>query len=98
MNACFAAEAAVTEASIGVTLGWDDEASRKACSQAMRLNSVIISGERGWQVVASYTEALLDFKASAWMGAARKRRGAVRVGLAHAERNGQCMEASVCPF
>jgi hypothetical protein len=66
MNACFEAEAAVTEASIGLTLGWDDEASRKACSQAMRLNSVIISGERGWQVVAGYTEALLDFKASAW--------------------------------
>ncbi len=68
MHACVEAEAAVAEASIGLTLGWDDEASRKACSQAMRLNSVIISGERWWQVVASYTEALLDVKASAWRG------------------------------
>ncbi len=93
-----AAEAAVTEASVGLTLGWGDEASRKACSQAMRLNSVIISGERGWQVVASYTEALLDVKASAWRGLPVSDDGAVQFGLAHAERNGQCVEASLCPF
>ena len=68
MNVCFKAEAAVAQAMIASTTDPGSEPTKELCAVALRLNSEILSGKRGNDVLVAFTEALEDFRSAAWKG------------------------------
>lgn len=68
MNVCFKAEGAVTKAMLALTTDPSTETTKQLCAESFKLNSEILSGRRGCDVLVGYTEALEDFRSDPWKG------------------------------